>query len=184
MSKKNKSANGVVYSTESTFQYSFDEEQSQNTLPPQQQNLRIQLDKKQRGGKLVTLITGFVGIPSDLDVLGSLYSPVTAKAYIPVATTTPNENVKPMILSDTSNYIDVPKENKKVGWFTSLKSQLYFMSFILLVGVTVTMLITVISVSTQGDTWMSSSATEIDNTQVVNMQAITDAKSVFAQVTL
>ena len=70
MSKKNKSANGVVYSTESTFHYSFDEEQSQNTLPPQQQNLRIQLDKKQRGGKAVTLITGFVGIPSDLDVLG------------------------------------------------------------------------------------------------------------------
>jgi len=70
MSKKNKSANGVVYSTESTFQYSFDEEQSQNTLPPQQQNLRIQLDKKQRGGKAVTLITGFVGIPLDLDALG------------------------------------------------------------------------------------------------------------------
>ena len=123
------------------------------------------------------------GASSDLDVLGSLISPVTAAAYIPVATTIPNENVKLMIMSDNSNYINVPKENKKVGWFTSLKSQLYFMSFILLVGVTVTMLITVISVSTQGVTWMSSSTTEIDNTQVVNMQAITDAKSVFAQVT-
>lgn len=121
---------------------------------------------------------------SDLDVLGSLNSPVTAKAYIPVATTIPDENVKSTIVKDNSNYINVPKENKKVGWFTSLKSQLYFMSFILLVGVTVTMLITVISVSTQGATWMSSSTTQIDNTQVVNMQAITDAKSVFAQVTL
>ncbi len=70
MSKKNKLANGVVYSTDPTFQYNFDEEQSLNTLPPQQQNLRVQLDRKQRGGKAVTLITGFVGTPSDLDILG------------------------------------------------------------------------------------------------------------------
>lgn len=70
MSKKNKSANGVVYSTEPTFEYSFDEAQLAITLPPQQQNLRVQLDKKQRGGKAVTLITGFVGSASDLEILG------------------------------------------------------------------------------------------------------------------
>jgi translation initiation factor 1 len=70
MSKKNKSANGIVYSTDSTFQYNFDEEQVQNTLPPQQQNLRVQLDKKQRGGKMVTCITGFIGTSSDLEELG------------------------------------------------------------------------------------------------------------------
>jgi len=69
MSKKNKSANGIIYSTESTFQYSFEEE-VQVTLPPQKQDLRIQLDKKQRGGKSVTLITGFIGTILDLEVLG------------------------------------------------------------------------------------------------------------------
>ena len=62
--------NGVVYSTDVHFQYNLEEEQLQNTLPPQQQDLRIQLDKKQRGGKAVTLITGFIGNESDLESLG------------------------------------------------------------------------------------------------------------------
>lgn len=70
MSKKNKSTKGVVYSTDPAFEYKFDEEQSHDTLPPPQQNLRVQLDKKQRGGKAVSLITGFVGSLSDLESLG------------------------------------------------------------------------------------------------------------------
>lgn len=39
-------------------------------MPPQQQDLRVQLDKKQRGGKAVTLITGFKGTENDLEILG------------------------------------------------------------------------------------------------------------------
>lgn len=70
MSKKNKSANGVVYSTEPSFSYQFEQADAPETLPPGQQNLRIQLDKKQRKGKAVTLITGFVGTSADLEVLG------------------------------------------------------------------------------------------------------------------
>lgn len=63
---------GVVYSTNTDFKYQFDESLPQETLPNQQQDLRIMLDKKQRGGKKVTLITGFVGTDADLNVLGKL----------------------------------------------------------------------------------------------------------------
>jgi len=70
MSKKNKPDNkGFVYSTDPNFR--FEEEQEQvKTLPPEQQKLRVWLDTKQRAGKAVTLITGFVGIPEDLEELG------------------------------------------------------------------------------------------------------------------
>lgn len=70
MSKKNKNIAGVVYSTNPEFQYQFNEAAEQETLAPNQQDLRVQLDKKQRGGKAVTLITGFKGSETDLVVLG------------------------------------------------------------------------------------------------------------------
>jgi translation initiation factor 1 len=63
---------GVVYSTNPDFGYEKEEFTEQNTLPPQQQNLRVQLDKKQRKGKSVTLITGFIGSTEDLQKLGKL----------------------------------------------------------------------------------------------------------------
>lgn len=69
MGKKNK-AIGVVYSTNPDFQYTYeDEEELIETLPPQQQNLKVMLDKKQRGGKMVTLVNGFVGTDDDLQAL-------------------------------------------------------------------------------------------------------------------
>ena len=42
------------------------------TLPNQQQNLKVQLDKKQRGGKQVTLVTGFIGTDEDINTLGKM----------------------------------------------------------------------------------------------------------------
>lgn len=63
---------GVVYSTSDDFDYSYDEGEEQETLPPGQQKLRVELDKKQRAGKKVTLITGFVGTEDDLKNLGKL----------------------------------------------------------------------------------------------------------------
>ena len=63
---------GVVYSTNPDFAYQSDEAAAAPTLPPQQQQLRVQLDKKQRGGKQVTLVTGFVGTDADLQALGKL----------------------------------------------------------------------------------------------------------------
>ena len=63
---------GVVYSTNPDFTYQTDEQAGAATLPPQQQQLRVQLDKKQRGGKQVTLVTGFIGTDSGLQALGKL----------------------------------------------------------------------------------------------------------------
>lgn len=61
--------NGVVYSTNPDYVFDYGEEEIV-TLEPSKQNLRIMLDKKQRAGKKVTLITGFKGSDYDLAVLG------------------------------------------------------------------------------------------------------------------
>lgn len=70
MSKKNSNRIGVVYSTNPDFEYEEIEEFEEETLPNNQQKLYVQLDKKQRAGKQVTLITGFVGTSEDLEKLG------------------------------------------------------------------------------------------------------------------
>jgi translation initiation factor 1 len=70
MSKKKQKYTGIVYSTNSDFDYYQDEEDEVETLAPNKQKLRISLDKKQRKGKKVTLIEGFVGTDDDLSDLG------------------------------------------------------------------------------------------------------------------
>ncbi len=71
MSKKNKPT-GIVYSTNPDYNYRLQDTPEAVTLPPQQQNLRVMLDRKQRGGKQVTLITGFTGTQHDLEELGRM----------------------------------------------------------------------------------------------------------------
>jgi translation initiation factor 1 len=72
MSKKNdwKKREGVVYSTDSSFEFDYQGKEEATTLPPQQQNLKVALDKSMRGGKQVTLVTGFIGSSQDLEQLG------------------------------------------------------------------------------------------------------------------
>ncbi len=67
-----KSRLGVMYSTNPDFQYNTGEEEEPDTLPAEKQLLRISLDKRNRGGKMVTLITGFTGKTDDLSALGKL----------------------------------------------------------------------------------------------------------------
>lgn len=62
----------VVYSTNPNFNYETNEEESSETLDKKQQKLRVSIEKKGRGGKTVTLITGFVGKEEDLKELGKL----------------------------------------------------------------------------------------------------------------
>ena len=66
---KKKDSIGVVYSTNQDFNYSYDENEEQETLPPNKQDLRIVLDRK-KGGKVVTAIIDFVGTTEDLKDLG------------------------------------------------------------------------------------------------------------------
>lgn len=61
---------GMVYSTNSDFEYNTGDDEEQETLPAKQQNLKVMLDRKKRKGKAVTLITGFIGSNDDLKDLG------------------------------------------------------------------------------------------------------------------
>lgn len=63
---------GVVYSTSSDFNYQTNENDEEETLPPQQQSLTVLLDRKKRKGKSVTLVRGFVGSSDDLKQLGKM----------------------------------------------------------------------------------------------------------------
>jgi len=71
MGKKNKNRRtGIVFSTNPDYEYSHEENQEETTLEPAQQKLRVMIDRKQRRGKEVTLVTGFVGSEDDLKDLG------------------------------------------------------------------------------------------------------------------
>ncbi len=73
MTKKRKiKRSGIVYSTDPDFNYRQDETEEPETLPPGKQDLRVWLDRKQRKGKVVTLITGFQGSEGDLSELGKM----------------------------------------------------------------------------------------------------------------
>ena len=61
---------GIMYSTNPDFQYNTGDEEEEETLPKEKQLLRIALDKRNRGGKAVTLVTGFRGTTGDLEALG------------------------------------------------------------------------------------------------------------------
>ena len=69
MSKKKPNSSGIVYSTDPDFR--MDEDlPGEETLAPRQQKLRIKLDTRQRAGKAVTLVEGFLGTAADLEELG------------------------------------------------------------------------------------------------------------------
>ena len=61
---------GVVFSTNPDFNYEEYVEEEPQTLEPSRQNLIVSIDRKGRGGKQVTLITGFIGTSEDLADLG------------------------------------------------------------------------------------------------------------------
>lgn len=71
MSKKNSSRpDGLAYSTNKDFFNDYPEPEDVATLPKEKQKLRVKLDTKQRAGKVVTLVEGFVGTADDMEALG------------------------------------------------------------------------------------------------------------------
>jgi len=75
MKSKKKTLNdfgGIMYSTDPDFVYEEEKEPSMGMLANNQQDLRVMLDKKNRGGKAVTLVTGFIGTDEALDKLGKM----------------------------------------------------------------------------------------------------------------
>ena len=70
MGKNKNNRVNVVYSTNPDFSFDHDEDQSEETLDPNEQLLYVSIDRKQRGGKEVTLVEGFVGLDDDLKDLG------------------------------------------------------------------------------------------------------------------
>jgi translation initiation factor 1 len=70
MAKKKTDKHGFVYSTDPNFRFEEEASENQETLPAADQKLRVRLETKHRGGKAVTLVTGFVGTVDDLELLG------------------------------------------------------------------------------------------------------------------
>ena len=62
----------IVYSTNPDFQYTTDEMEENETLPKQQQKLRVSIEKNHRGGKTVTIVRNFIGTSDDMKELGKL----------------------------------------------------------------------------------------------------------------
>lgn len=69
--KSKKHRSGIVFSTNPDFEYSFNEDNDEiETLEPNQQKLKVLIDRKKRKGKEVTLVIGFEGDDDDLKDLG------------------------------------------------------------------------------------------------------------------
>jgi translation initiation factor 1 len=67
---KSKDRINIVYSTNPDYNYQKEESFEEDTLEPSKQQLKVLLDKKARAGKKVTLVSGFIGNSSDLEILG------------------------------------------------------------------------------------------------------------------
>lgn len=72
MSKNKKERINIVYSTNPNFTYDQEDDTEQETLAANLQTLYVSIDKKQRAGKEVTLVEGFIGTDDDLKDLGKL----------------------------------------------------------------------------------------------------------------
>ena len=60
---------GVVFSTNPDFKYERTATEEAETLEPQKQNLRVWLDRL-KGGRVATVVRGYVGASDDLAALG------------------------------------------------------------------------------------------------------------------
>jgi translation initiation factor 1 len=70
MSKKEtRNREGIVYSTNPDYQYAKSSHETRVSIPPEEQDLKVYLDRKQRAGKTVTIIRGFIGKGEEIESL-------------------------------------------------------------------------------------------------------------------
>lgn len=69
MAKSFESLGGLVFSTNKNIDLSNQEDEIETPIPGQQ-DLRVWLEKNHRGGKVASVIKGFVGKQEDLEALG------------------------------------------------------------------------------------------------------------------
>jgi translation initiation factor 1 len=70
--KKSKERVNVVYSTNSDYSYESEDDSEQETLPPNEQVLRVYIEKKGRGGKTASVLKGFIGSDEDRNDLSKM----------------------------------------------------------------------------------------------------------------
>lgn len=63
---------GVVFSTNANYEYDTDSTEEVETLPKNQQHLRVRMEKNGRGGKTVTIVKGFVGTEEDMKSMAKM----------------------------------------------------------------------------------------------------------------
>jgi hypothetical protein len=86
------------------------------------------------------------------------------------------------ISPDQIEIVPVAVMGQQVGCFSSLSSQLYFFVFLLLTGLTLAMILTIVSLANEGDSWTNESGAELVNVQMLNIQEIAQTKANFVQV--
>lgn len=72
MKKNKETRSGIMYSTNPDFEFEKPEDDKEISSLPDKQKLYVSLDKKQRGGKVVTLVAGFTGKTGDIEILGKM----------------------------------------------------------------------------------------------------------------
>ena len=72
MKNDKKNRINIVYSTNPDFHYEYESQNEAETLAPEKQNLKVIVESKQRKGKTVTLVQGFIGSEEDLKELAKL----------------------------------------------------------------------------------------------------------------
>jgi len=72
MGKNKKHRSGIVFSTNPDHEYDHFQDEEMETLPPQQQKLKVEIDRKNRKGKAVTVVYNWEGSDDDLKALGKM----------------------------------------------------------------------------------------------------------------
>jgi hypothetical protein len=81
-----------------------------------------------------------------------------------------------------NEYIPISKATNAINFFTSLSTQLYSLTALLLLGIIITMIVTAFSLKSEGNSWTTTTSDNLETKQMENLRAVTSSKGVFVQV--